>query len=115
MLETTSSYSAPEIFNCGCDIENYRLMELGQLIVQEIPGARLFIVSNGVDKRSYRVNFRHIHQNLNFMCRYRVIDGIREIRAAVQAGLYHDFTSPKYHNYMLIPGRSEQKAELVTF
>jgi nucleoside-diphosphate-sugar epimerase len=114
MLETTSSYTAPEIYNCGSDSENYRLMELGRLIVREIPGSRLSIVPNEADKRSYRVSFRHIHQHLNFVCRYRVIDGIREIRAAIQAGLYHDYTLPKYHNYMLIPSRSEQKAEVVT-
>src|SRR5947209_3075587 len=50
ILETTSSPSAPEIYNCGSDTENYRLMELGQLIMQETPGARLSIVPNEADK-----------------------------------------------------------------
>ncbi len=101
-LETTSSSTAPAIYNCGSDTENYRLKEIGQLIAQAVPGTRLSVVPGEVDKRSYRVNFGRIRQNLNFVGRYQLIHGIREIQAAVQAGLYHDFTSFQYNNYMLM-------------
>jgi len=114
VLEPTSSGSSAEIYNCGSKAENYRLKEIGQLIVQEVPGAKLIVVPEEVDRRSYRINFEHIQHGLNFRCEYQVIDGIREILAAVQAGLYHDFTLPRYSNYMMILNRSQQPTELVT-
>lgn len=113
VLKSTSYGTAAEIYNCGSEMENYRLREIGQLIVQEIPSARLTVVPEQVDKRSYRISFEHIQQDLNFKCKYRVIDGIREILGATQAGLYHDFTQPKYSNYAMILSHSQQATELV--
>jgi nucleoside-diphosphate-sugar epimerase len=114
VLELTSSGTSAEIYNCGSKVENYRLKEIGQLIVQEVPSAKLIVVPEEVDTRSYRINFEHIQHDLNFRCKYQVIEGIREILAAVQAGLYHDFTLPKYSNHMMILNHSQQTAELVT-
>jgi nucleoside-diphosphate-sugar epimerase len=113
-LEPASASTSPEIYNCGSERENYTLNELGQLIVQEVPDAELHVVPEEVDKRSYRINFRRIQQTLNFKCKYRVIDGIREILAAIQADMYHDFTLPKYSNYMMILSHSQQTTELIT-
>jgi nucleoside-diphosphate-sugar epimerase len=114
VLKSASSGTAAEIYNCGSEMENYRLKEIGQLIVEEVPSAGLTVIPEKVDKRSYRISFEHIEHDLNFKCKYRVIDGIREILAAVQAGLYHDFTQPKYDNYKTILSHSQQPAELVT-
>ncbi len=114
VLEPTSYSTSAEIYNCGSEMENYRLKDLGQLIVQEVPTARLSVVSENVDKRSYRINFNHIQHNLNFRCKYQVIDGIREILTAVRAGLYHDFILSKYSNHMIILSRLQQAAELIT-
>jgi nucleoside-diphosphate-sugar epimerase len=112
VLELTSAGTSAEIYNCGSKVENYRLKEIGQLIVQEVPSARLTVVPEEVDKRSYRINFEHIQHDLNFTCKYKVINGIREILAATKAGLYRDFTQPKYNNYMMILKHSQQTAEL---
>lgn len=115
VLETTSpGTSLPEIYNCGSEAENYHLKELGQLIVREVPGASLYEKPEQVDKRSYHINFGRIQRNLKFECRHRVVDGIREILAAVRAGSYHDYALPIYSNYLTILNRSQQAAELVT-
>jgi nucleoside-diphosphate-sugar epimerase len=114
VLEPKSSSTSAEIYNCGSEMENYPLKEIGQLIVQEVSGARLTVLPEKVDKRSYRISFEHIRYDLNFECKYRVIDGVREILAAVRAGLYHDFTQPKYNNHMLILDHSRQAVELAT-
>ncbi len=113
-LESTASTTLPEIYNCGSETENYPLKELGQLLVREVPGVKLCFVPEEVDKRSYRVNFGRIQRDLNFQCQYRVIDGIREILATIQTGLYHDYTLPRYSNYLMILSRTQQAAELVT-
>jgi nucleoside-diphosphate-sugar epimerase len=114
VLGSTPSGTLAEIYNCGSEMENYRLKELGLLIVQEVPGAKLSVMAEVVDKRSYRINFGHIQRDLNFKCKYRLIDGIREILAGVRAGMYDDFALPKYSNYMMILGHIRQLAELVT-
>ncbi len=113
VLEQPSSGTSAEIYNCGSETENYRLKELGQLIVQEVPYAKLYVVPEKVDKRSYRINFAHIQRDLNFRCTYRVIDGVREILGAARAGLYQDFTLAKYSNYKMILSYTQQTAELV--
>lgn len=112
-LEPKYSGTAAEIYNCGSESENYRLKEIGQLIAQEVPSAQLIVVPEKVDKRSYRINFEHVQHDLNFRCKYRVIDGIREILAAVQEGSFLDYTQPKYSNYAMILRYSQQATELV--
>ena len=114
LLESTHTSNSSEIYNCGSEMENYTFKELGQMIVQEVPSARLQLVAEEVDKRSYRVNFGRIQRNLNFECKHKLINGIREIQKAIQAGLYHDYTQPKYSNYLMILKRSQQSAALVT-
>ena len=114
-LEAAPSYSKDEIYNCGTNSENYRLRELGQLIVQEVHGAKLSIIADKANNPNYRVNFERIRHDLKFNCRYRVINGIREIHDAARTGLYRDFTSIRYHNYMLVLGRTQQrKTEIVS-
>ena len=113
VLQKTSSGNSAEIYNCGSEMENYRLKDLGQLIVQEVPDAKLTMVPETIDKRSYRISFEHFQHRLNFSCKYQVIDGIREILAAVRAGLYHDFTKPKYSNYLMLLDYTQQETELV--
>ncbi len=116
VVEQTSSDLSAEIYNCGSEMENYHLKDIGQLIVQEVPGSKLTMVPEQFDKRSYRINFEHIQRDLNFRCNYRVIYGIREILEAVRTGLYHDFTLPQYSNHQMIlmdSQRSQRAAEPV--
>ena len=113
-LEPTSSSTSPEIYNCGSEMENYTLKELGQLIAQEVPGAELQVVPEKIDSRSYRIDFGRIQQALNFKCKYRIIDGIREILAAIGADSYHDFALPKYSNYLMILSHADRTTELIT-
>lgn len=114
-LEAKPSYTKHEIYNCGSNIENYRLRELGQLITQDVRGTKLSIIVDNAENASHRVNFERIHRDFKFNCRYRVTNGIREIHDATRAGLYHDFTSIRYHNYMLVLGRTQQrKTEVVS-
>jgi nucleoside-diphosphate-sugar epimerase len=113
-LEPTSSGTSPEIYNCGSKMENYTFNELGQLIVHEVAGAELQVVPEMIDRRSYRVDFGRIQQALNFKCKYRIIDGIREILAAVGAGSYYDFALPKYSNYLMILSHADRTNELIT-
>lgn len=112
-LTTVTSTSMPEIYNCGSNAENYRLRDLGELIVREVQGASLSIAPSESDRRSYHVSFDRIRRELGFFPKYRVIDGIREIQAAVRNGSYHDFAQAQYSNYMLLCNRLRHAAAVV--
>jgi len=112
-LTMATSTSIPEIYNCGSNSENYRLRDLGELIVREVRDARLSIASTAIDRRIYRVSFDRIRDELGFFPRYRLVDGIREIYAAVRNGFYHDFAQAQYSNYMLICDRAQHMAVVV--
>lgn len=112
-LERATDSSMPEIYNCGSTTENYRLRELGELIVREVHDAKLSISANEIDQRSYRVNFDHIRHALCFLPRFRIVDGIREIQTAVHNGCYHDFAQAQYSNYMLLCNYARSRATVV--
>jgi nucleoside-diphosphate-sugar epimerase len=101
-LEYRGNTEVAKIYNCGADAENYRLCEIGELVAAEVPGSDLVLEAAQMDNRSYRVSFERIRRELGFSCQYRVADGIREIRDAVQSGEYQDFDQPRYSNYLLM-------------
>lgn len=54
-----------EAFNVGRSAHNYRIRELGQIVVDTVPGSVMEFAPNaGPDKRSYRVDFTKIETRL---------------------------------------------------
>jgi nucleoside-diphosphate-sugar epimerase len=111
-LEHPADAATPKIYNVGADEENYRLREVGELVAQEVPSSELTIEAAQTDNRSYRVSFARVQRDLGFSCRYRVADGIREIRDAARAGAYADFAQPLYSNHLLMLRRLTAQVEL---
>lgn len=93
------------VFNCGSDAENYRLRQVGELIAQAVPGSYVTVKDDQSDKRSYRVSFRRIRDQLGFTTSRTVADGIHEIRDAIEVGQYHDFAEAKYSNVLSLTSR----------
>jgi nucleoside-diphosphate-sugar epimerase len=73
-----------EIFNVGADANNYTISDAAMLVAAEVPGTRIEYVDSVEDLRSYRVSFEKIGHVLGFTTRYRVEDGIREVRALLE-------------------------------
>lgn len=84
-----------EIFNVGCNDENYQIAELGPIIQEVVPTARI-VVQPEEDKRNYRVCFDKIHNRLNFLPRYTVRDGVREVVDAFAKGQVTDYRDSQY-------------------
>ena len=88
-----------QTFNVGCDDQNYRIVQLGDLIKELIPDVQVIHQGEDVDKRNYRVSFAKIHKHLGFSPRRTVAEGILEIKAAIEDGRITDYRDACYSNY----------------
>jgi nucleoside-diphosphate-sugar epimerase len=100
----------PSVYNCGSGHENYRMDAIGELIVDEVDGARLEVQAQQTDPRNYRVNFGRITQDLGFTPSHRVADTVRDIRDAMRAGQFADFDSERYSNHLTALAQRERAA-----
>jgi nucleoside-diphosphate-sugar epimerase len=90
-----------EIYNCGSDRENYRLLDLGLLVAAEVGGVEVLVNPTLDDERDYRVSFDAVSDALGYECGRSVADGVHEVRDALKSGLYPDTTAEIYDDYQL--------------
>lgn len=87
-LEPPEHAVGGEIFNAGSNNQNYEKSEVVRMIQEQLPHIRVNYAHGGkTDPRSYRVDFTKIENTLGFTPGRTVPDGIREMIAAIQAGI----------------------------
>jgi nucleoside-diphosphate-sugar epimerase len=86
------------VFNVGHSDENYRKLDLVEIIGRQIPRGRVSYVHRDEDPRDYKVSFERVRQELQFEPRRRVPDGVREVAEALDAGAFDDPYAPRYRN-----------------
>ena len=70
-----------QIFNVGCDEENYRVREIAEIVAAAFPGCTTTYGPSNNDGRSYRVSFDKIASTLpGFKCRWTAEKGAAELR-----------------------------------
>jgi nucleoside-diphosphate-sugar epimerase len=70
-----------EVFNVGCNEENYRIVEIAEFVKAAYPDCEIIFGNSGGDNRSYRVSFDKIASGLpGFRCRRRAREGAIELR-----------------------------------
>jgi nucleoside-diphosphate-sugar epimerase len=88
--------SAPEplvagrVFNVGDSDENYRKLDLVELIVDRLGRGDVTYVHRDEDPRDYRVDFSRIRAALGFVPAATVADGVDELIAALERGRFDD-------------------------
>jgi len=87
-----------EIFNVGDNRENYRKMDIVEVIKKYIPQAKIEFTGAGYDLRDYKVSFDRIKQVLGFSSTRNIEDGIKEVLRLIDSRLIIDFESKEYHN-----------------
>lgn len=87
-----------EVFNVGDTRENYQKQQICELILREVPEARIRYVHKAEDPRDYRVRFDKIKALLGFEVTRSVQDGIREIKHLLENGFILDPDDTKYYN-----------------
>lgn len=86
-----------ETFNVGSDHNNFTISEAAVMVANEMPGTTIEYVDVVEDLRSYRVSFDKIRHVLGFLPRYRIADGVREVRALLADDAF-DAADPVYSN-----------------
>jgi nucleoside-diphosphate-sugar epimerase len=89
---------AGQVYNVGSTKENYRKLDIVELLRPVVPDAVIEYVPQGDDPRDYRVSFQRIADSLGYTITRCVADGIAEVAGMVQAGIVGDFTDPRYRN-----------------
>jgi nucleoside-diphosphate-sugar epimerase len=94
--------SAPEawgrVYNVGRSDENYRKLDLVELIIARVGRGDVTYVHREEDPRDYRVDFSRIREELDFVPRSTVPDGIDELIAALEGGRFEDPDAACYAN-----------------
>ena len=89
---------AGRVFNAGHSDENYRKLDLVEIITGELGRGDVGYVPRDEDPRDYKVSFERIKDELGFEPRMRVPDGIDEIVGALEEQRFGDPFDGKYSN-----------------
>lgn len=98
VLAQPPSKVANAVFNVGSTDQNFRKLDLVELIKPHAPDAIVEYVKRNEDPRDYRVCFDKIKNVLDFSITRTVADGIREVAQVVRDGVIADFDRPEYRN-----------------
>lgn len=98
VLTSEASLISSEIFNVGADANNYRILDIADLVLSCIPGARVKFISESVDLRDYDVDFSKITGTLSYKTEFTVAQGIVEIQQRLSEANGIDIADPVYVN-----------------
>lgn len=87
-----------KVFNVGETSENYRKLDLVEMLQQRIDGAAVSFVQKDEDPRDYRVSFERIKSDLAFQTAWTVPRGMDEVLALLRSGLVADPYADVYRN-----------------
>lgn len=97
-LEADEGAVRGEVFNVGSTSENYRKLDIVELLKERVPTAQISFVHKDEDPRDYRVSFEKVKERLEFGTERTVSTGIDEIMALLASGLLADPYAPAYQN-----------------
>ncbi len=98
VIEADRDHVAGNVYNVGATEENYTKQMIVDAILATDPPGEVRYVDKNDDPRDYRVNFDKIKSELGFAVSRTVSDGIHEIRAALDAGVFRDPFDARYSN-----------------
>jgi nucleoside-diphosphate-sugar epimerase len=89
---------AATVFNVGDSDENYRKLDLVDVIRQRLPDAAVRFVHRDEDPRDYRVSFARIRSELGFEPQLRVPDGVDEVIRGLEERRFGDPFDQRFSN-----------------
>jgi nucleoside-diphosphate-sugar epimerase len=102
VLDAASEDVAGKVFNVGRSGENYRKLDIVELIRSQTDRGTVSFVRRSEDPRDYQVSFDRIARVLGFRPAMTVADGVAEIIAVLDARRFPDPFGPGHTN---IPDR----------
>jgi nucleoside-diphosphate-sugar epimerase len=97
-IEAPSEQVRGQVFNVGDTGENYRKLDLVELLKERFPQAQVEFVHKDEDPRDYRVSFEKVKEGLGFAVQRKVPTGMDEVIALLRSGLLDDPYAPMYAN-----------------
>jgi len=98
VLDAPRDQVSGEVFNVGDTDENYRKVDIVELLKARFPEARVEFVHKDEDPRDYRVSFEKLNSKLGFEVERRVANGIDEVISLLGSGLLDDPYASVYRN-----------------
>ncbi len=98
VLDAPGEDVAGKVFNVGRSGENYRKLDLVDLIRSQTDRGTVSFVHRSEDPRDYKVSFDKIARVLGFRPAMTVADGVAEIIAGLKAGRFADPFGPAHTN-----------------
>ena len=98
VLDAPAAEVSGEVYNVGDTAENYRKLDIVELLRERFPDADVEFVHRDEDPRDYRVSFDKFSQQRGFKAEHSVGQGIDEVIALVRSGLLDDPFAPAYKN-----------------
>ena len=98
VLAASPDAVAGEVFNVGDTRENYRKLDLVEMLRERFPRAKVDFVHRDEDPRDYRVSFEKFAGRFGFTAGRSVGDGIDEVLGLVRSGLLADPYEAAYRN-----------------
>jgi nucleoside-diphosphate-sugar epimerase len=90
VLGAAEDQVAGDVFNVGHSDENYRKLDLVEMITKQLGRGDVRYVHRDEDPRDYKVSFEKIRRELGFVPEMRVPDGIGEIIEGLEAERFGD-------------------------
>jgi len=87
-----------QVFNVGLTSENYRKLDIVELLRTRFPEAAVRFVHRDEDPRDYRVSFEKVKEQLGFEADWSVAAGIDEVSSLLDSGLVSDPFAAMYRN-----------------
>lgn len=97
-LESPLAKVHKQVFNVGSDEQNFTIQQIGELIQTMVPGSELVNQGLGGDRRDYKANFQKIREELGFVPRWTIVEGINQVIDVIRRGEVTDYRNAKYSN-----------------
>jgi nucleoside-diphosphate-sugar epimerase len=98
-LEAPREATAGQAFNVGGERQNHTLRDIATLIEQLVPGVEVKFEKSAAQEANYRVSFEKIRRHLGFVPRRSLVEGILEIKLAVESDAVSDYRDVRYDNH----------------
>ena len=102
VLEAPLEAVRSQTFNVGSTEQNYTINGLADIAASLFPDLEVVRKNLEVDPRNYRVNCDKIRDALGFRTEVSVLEGMRELRDAIEAGTIQDPDLSEYNNLKTI-------------
>jgi len=98
-LESDISKVGNQVFNIGCDEQNYQVEQIARIISETIGNIAVQHDNESLDSRDYRVSFKKAIHVLGFQAKDSVEAACRKIYSNLEQGLIPDPSQKIYYNH----------------